>query len=783
MQPMSRWRTLRRRRLLWLALPLLLVLLLAGSLAYQVLTARAHVRRLRWLIRRPTTELLTSARLNEVQAQLRGLEGNLGALRPLANLGPILGWLPGAGPSLRALPRVLAMDTQLCRAGEYAIQAVRPLAEAPKDGPGAPLSERLASLLTQDRTTLTAFTSAASSAKDERMRLRSASLTPFLARHLAKVDTLLLALGSASSLLRVAPGMLGQDGARTYLLLAGNSDELRPGGGAIAGVGTLTIKNGQVKLFRFTDSLTSEDWDIAHPAPPAALTRYLGASAWALRDAAWSPDFPTAAQAAADLYGLNQRTHIDGVLALDLPGLAGILGAVGPVQVPGYDTTVDGSNVLATLREHWAPTGTGTPGLAIKVAKPFKALAVHAYYQRQAGAAWFDDLQLLDSSGRNLLRNASFEDGLQEWQGVNLGTEDGSHAQHTHSGKGAARLQGDEAADKEIVQRIECGGQAGETFYLDGWGWLEAPGQGTYGLGVEVEYADGSTGWFALPLPRREGAWYDGAGEAQLDGWYGQRDAFVAALAHGLFDRLQAGPQAWDGAQLLAALRGSLDAHHLQLYFADPVAQGWLVDLGWDGSVPRPAGDVLLVADANLGRNKVNAVVSQQMAYRVTLDDQGGARCELAIVYRNGSPANAAPCPADAIFATSYSEASQGCYQDYVRVFAPAGSRLLGVSGADEIDNPAVEDEMAVFGAYFSLAPGLARTLHFTYQLPAGTIRPAGPYTLLARKQAGTGDIPLTVEVVPPPGKPGLLPSGAASGPARYLTVLDQDRRVSLAWK
>jgi Protein of unknown function (DUF4012) len=64
-----------------------------------------------------------------------------------------------------------------------------------------------------------------------------------------------------------------------------------------------------------------------------------------------SPDFPTTARIIMNLYPQSGGTAVDGVLAIDPPGLAGLLELTGAVAVPGWPEPVTAANVVdVTLR-------------------------------------------------------------------------------------------------------------------------------------------------------------------------------------------------------------------------------------------------------------------------------------------------------------------------------------------------------------------------------------------------------------------------------------------------
>ena len=125
---------------------------------------------------------------------------------------------------------------------------------------------------------------------------------------------------------------------------------------------------------------------------------------------------------------------------------------------------------------------------------------------------------------------------------------------------------------------------------------------------------------------------------------------------------------------------------------------------------------------------------------------------------------------------------------DYVRVYAPSGSTLLAVEGADQYEVSGQENGKSVFAAYFVLAPGENRQITFRYILPSTIlskkISPDIHYTLQIQKQPGTLAIPLQVHIELPPGtkafsahpEPELLNSEAVE----FASKLQIDRRFEV---
>jgi hypothetical protein len=154
--------------------------------------------------------------------------------------------------------------------------------------------------------------------------------------------------------LAVAPGLLGGDGQRTYLLLFTSPAETRFLGGFAGSYGVLRANEGHVTLDESgpiselayvpgADQRTLEGFD-------EFLARYRRYNPTLFfQNLTASPDFPTDAAVAAALYPQATGVDIDGVLVADPYALGALLELTGPVSVEGLDTPLTADNAAAYL--------------------------------------------------------------------------------------------------------------------------------------------------------------------------------------------------------------------------------------------------------------------------------------------------------------------------------------------------------------------------------------------------------------------------------------------------
>ncbi len=141
-------------------------------------------------------------------------------------------------------------------------------------------------------------------------------------------------------LLGALPQMLGEDGPRRYFLAMQNPAELRGTGGLVGFFATVEVANGRMQLSR-PESYEALDSDPTVEASAAAsasdtfLARYGPAEAASFfGNVNVDPDLPTTAPVMMDLYEARSGLSVDGVIAIDPVGLALLLEATGPVDVP-----------------------------------------------------------------------------------------------------------------------------------------------------------------------------------------------------------------------------------------------------------------------------------------------------------------------------------------------------------------------------------------------------------------------------------------------------------------
>lgn len=154
-----------------------------------------------------------------------------------------------------------------------------------------------------------------------------------------------------SPLIKLLPALAGYPNGSRFLLILQNNDELRATGGFIGVYGILENKNGEIVSLKSDDSYhldmpasLTEEWKLE---PPAPVKKYLKVEKWYLRDANWSPDWPTAARKIDEIFrGESQAIKqsvapFTGIVAITPDLVSDLIRLVGPITVKGATYNAD----------------------------------------------------------------------------------------------------------------------------------------------------------------------------------------------------------------------------------------------------------------------------------------------------------------------------------------------------------------------------------------------------------------------------------------------------------
>jgi hypothetical protein len=108
----------------------------------------------------------------------------------------------------------------------------------------------------------------------------------------------------------------------------------------------------------------------------------MGIQLWLFRDSNWSPDFPTAARKAIELYAYTQGGSFDGVIALDQAVVEALVGGLGALTLDTSQPPLTAQNIRAYMRSAWTPSGQSDLGTWYLQRKSFIGRVMQAMLDR-----------------------------------------------------------------------------------------------------------------------------------------------------------------------------------------------------------------------------------------------------------------------------------------------------------------------------------------------------------------------------------------------------------------
>lgn len=201
-------------------------------------------------------------------------------------------------------------------------------------------------------------------ASSERLKgIDASGLLPQVAEPLTRVreqlGSLTGALDAAANAAAIAPGMLGSDGQRNYLLMVQNNAEARASGGIPGALAVLTFDHGKLSLGTQGSASGLGVFSPVVPVNPEQIQIYSARLGEYMQDVNLTPDFPTAAATARAMWETKTGQHVDGVISVDPVALSYILAATGPVRITnpelitasggGLPTELNAKNLVKTL--------------------------------------------------------------------------------------------------------------------------------------------------------------------------------------------------------------------------------------------------------------------------------------------------------------------------------------------------------------------------------------------------------------------------------------------------
>lgn len=136
--------------------------------------------------------------------------------------------------------------------------------------------------------------------------------------------------------------LLGDRYPQRYLILLQNNHEARATGGFIGSYLMIDINDGEITKFELKDVYESDGQMYEEVAPPEGLHKIT--ENWRMRDANYSPDFPTSAQQVMWFLEHEKGPTVDTVIAINQRVIENILKYMPPIQMPGLEIEITAEN-------------------------------------------------------------------------------------------------------------------------------------------------------------------------------------------------------------------------------------------------------------------------------------------------------------------------------------------------------------------------------------------------------------------------------------------------------
>ncbi len=272
-------------------------------------------------------------------------------IQPFLWMSPLLKWVPIYGGDLAAMDDLIAVADALLSSIDMSYQVFAPLAD--EGNPFLTNPAELIKFLKDHQSRIVAIQQVFTQAETARARIKIENLSPELRNLLLdKVDPLMMSMKNGLAMAAEFPRVMGatDEGAKTYLLLVQNEDELRPTGGFITAASVIRIQDGGISNLNFVDSGGLDNWNKLYPAAPWQLSEYMNSQVIVFRDSNWFTNYPTTAAYAEYLYSYTNENPVDGVIAFDQHFLVEMLKVVGPISLEDVPYPVDASNVTQYMR-------------------------------------------------------------------------------------------------------------------------------------------------------------------------------------------------------------------------------------------------------------------------------------------------------------------------------------------------------------------------------------------------------------------------------------------------
>ncbi|WRH26390.1 DUF4012 domain-containing protein [Arthrobacter sp. JZ12] len=198
--------------------------------------------------------------------------------------------------------------------------------------------------------------------------------------------------------------MLGSTESQQYLLLIQNNAELRATGGIPGALAVVTADDGKLEMSAQGSATTLGRFDPSITVDPDQIAIYSGRMGAFMQSVNLTPDFPTAASTAAEMWEQrNPGSGLDGVVALDPIALSHLLRVTGPVELRFDDPALGRSTAQAGLPSSLTADNV-VPTLLSDVYAAIESPKLQDEYFAAVAAEVFDSITRGGDEGLGLLK-------------------------------------------------------------------------------------------------------------------------------------------------------------------------------------------------------------------------------------------------------------------------------------------------------------------------------------------------------------------------------------------
>lgn len=169
---------------------------------------------------------------------------------------------------------------------------------------------------------------------------------------------------------------------------------------------------------------------------------------------------------------------------------------------------------------------------------------------------------------------------------------------------------------------------------------------------------------------------------------------------------------------------------HVLFYFHNTEAQRGIEAINFGGRILSTDGDYLHINNVNFSGAKSNMFVRDTVKQEIKVGGDGSVTKKLTISFKNPQPASNCNLEAGGL-------CLNGILRNWIRVYTPAGSRLLEFKGSEKETVTYDELGKTVFEGFMTVKPQGAAEVEVTYRLPF-KVKKGDFYKLLIQKQPGT---------------------------------------------